>query len=103
MKKDFANQVAIITGAGQGIGLEVARALTTQGAAVVLNDINATLTERACQAITSEGGKCIGVSGDAGELKGIQNLVDSAVKQFGQLTLCIPNAGITLFDNFLNF
>lgn len=103
MKKDFENQVAIITGAGQGIGLEIARRLAEEGASVLLNDVDKSLADQACKTITNEGGKCIGIPGDAGDLKCIKLLVDTAVEKFGGLTLCIPNAGITLFDNFLNF
>lgn len=103
MNKEFENHVAIITGAGQGIGFEIARQLAAKGCPVVLNDVDKTLTDQACKTITNEGGKCFAAPGDAGDLKCIQQLVDTAVSNFGKLTLCIPNAGITLFDSFLNF
>jgi 3-oxoacyl-[acyl-carrier protein] reductase len=103
MNQDFSNHVAVITGAGQGIGLEIASTLTAQGASVILNDVDPTLTKQASEAIIKGGGKCIGVPGDAGDLNCLQHLVDAAVNHFGKLTLCIPNAGITLFDKFLNF
>jgi NAD(P)-dependent dehydrogenase (short-subunit alcohol dehydrogenase family) len=103
VNKEFENHVAIITGAGQGIGFEIARQLAAQGCPVVLNDVDKSLTDQARKVITNEGGKCVAVPGDAGDLKCIQQLVDTAVSNFGKLTLCIPNAGITLFDGFLNF
>lgn len=103
MNKEFENHVAVITGAGQGIGFEIARQLAAQGCSLVLNDVDKGLTDQACKAINDEGGKCVAVPGDAGDLKCIQQLVDTAVSNFGKLTLCIPNAGITLFDSFLNF
>lgn len=103
MKKDFENQIAIITGAGQGIGLEIARTLAAQGAKVVLNDVDAKLATQASEIILNQGGQCVAVPGDAGNLSCIQLLMDTAINKFGKLTLCIPNAGITLFSDFLNF
>ena len=101
--KDFEGHVAIVTGAGQGIGLEIARMLCSQGASVVLNDVSPSLAEQGCAKIVGERGKCIPVAGDGGDMKIIQLLVDTAVQKFGRLTLCIPNAGITLFAKFLEF
>jgi len=100
---DFNKHVAIITGSGQGIGLEIAQALATQGASIVLNDSDANLAERASSQIKRSGGKCIAVSGDCSDMKIISLMVETAVKEFGKLTLCVPNAGITLFSDFLNF
>ena len=52
----FEDQVAVVTGAAEGIGLEIARQLASQGAAVLLNDINAELAVKAAQDICTEGG-----------------------------------------------
>ena len=59
----FKDQVAVITGAGEGIGCEIARRLALQGAAVVLNDMKLELAKRAAEDIRDEGGRCIGAGG----------------------------------------
>ena len=103
LSSEFENQVAIITGAGQGIGFAIAKALAIQGCSIVLNDVSSTAAESACNKIQNEGANCIAVSGDAGDLKCIEKIIDAAVNHFGNVTICVPNAGVTLFDNFLSF
>ena len=98
----FSNHTAIITGAGQGIGFAIASALCAEGAAVVLNDVDADLAVLSAGAIRDKGGKCIAVPGDSGDMEVINKLVETAVKEFGKVTLCIPNAGITVFSGFLD-
>jgi NAD(P)-dependent dehydrogenase (short-subunit alcohol dehydrogenase family) len=99
----FQDKVAIVTGAGQGIGFEICRQLAKQGAAVILNDIDAGLAENAAAQIISENGRCIAVPGDSSDLGLIQELVDRAVADFGQLNIVIANSGITLFGDFLDY
>jgi len=99
---DFSNNVAIITGAGQGIGFEIARQLCMNGASVVLNDIDEMLASKAAERIAVHG-NCIAFAGDASDAGFIQAMVDESVKQFGKLTIAIANAGITLFGGFLEY
>ncbi len=86
---DFNGKAAIVTGAGQGIGLEICRRLVEFGANVVLNDIDAQLATDAVKGLESLEGKCISF--------------DKAVSEFGQLNIVIANAGITLFGDFLTY
>jgi NAD(P)-dependent dehydrogenase (short-subunit alcohol dehydrogenase family) len=99
----FENQVAIVTGGGQGIGFEICRQLALGGASVLLNDIDDALAASAASRITKENGSCIAVAGDAADINFIRQMVATAVKRFGKLTMAVANAGITLFGDFLTY
>jgi NAD(P)-dependent dehydrogenase (short-subunit alcohol dehydrogenase family) len=99
----FKGQVAIVTGAGQGIGFEIARLLALSGAAVILNDSVAELAETAAGKINAEGGVCLSLPGDASSVAFIKNMVDVAVQNFGQVTVAVANAGLSLYGNFFDY
>lgn len=101
--KPLDQQVAVVTGAGQGIGFEICCQLAKEGASVLLNDIEPALTDKATQMINDRYGTCYGLSGDAGDPAFIQSMVDTAVARFGRLTIAVANAGITLFGDFLTY
>jgi 3-oxoacyl-[acyl-carrier protein] reductase len=99
----FADHSVIITGAGQGIGFEIARQLALQGASVLLNDIDDKICLAAINKIRSESGNCIGMSGDAGDVSFINKMVDRAEDEFGKVDIAIANAGITLYADFFDY
>jgi glucose 1-dehydrogenase len=96
-------KVAVVTGAGQGIGLEICRRLAQAGARVILNDLDPELATGAARGITNDGGLCLAVPGNASEPAVIRQLIDTAVSEFGKLDIAIANAGITLYGDFFNY
>jgi glucose 1-dehydrogenase len=100
----FRNKVAIVTGAARGIGFEICRQLTNEGANVLLNDIDPLLAQEAVTNISRDKpGYCSALAGDSADLLFIQQMVEVAVTRYGHLDIVIANAGITLFGDFLTY
>ena len=93
--RDVLNQkVAIVTGAGQGMGAAIARLFADNGAMVVLNDIAEESVRMVTEEINSAGGKAVYIIGDVTDEKDVQKTVALAVKEFGSVHIMINNAGV---------
>ncbi|MCO6492316.1 MAG: SDR family oxidoreductase [Phaeodactylibacter sp.] len=99
----FRNKTAVVTGAGTGIGYEIARQLALSGASVLLNDIDEKLAAEAAESIRQQGGNCLPLPGDSSSLGVIGQMVKTAVREFGHLDFAVANAGITTFGSFLDY
>lgn len=99
----LSGKVAIVTGAGGGIGRAIALELAAQGAAVVVNDIGADLgghgqNSTAAQAVVAEiqsaGGRAIANTDSVSEWDNAQRIVATAIAEFGRIDIVVNNAGI---------
>jgi NAD(P)-dependent dehydrogenase (short-subunit alcohol dehydrogenase family) len=96
-------RVAIITGAGRGIGREHALLFAAEGAKVVVNDLggandgtgtDATPAEQVVAEITALGGEAIANADNVADWQGAQRMINSAIEAFGDLDILVNNAGI---------
>ena len=92
---ELQDQVAIVTGAGQGIGLACVLKLAEAGANVVCADINGEKAEQAAQAAKDLGRKALAVTADLGDVNEISRMVEETMTEFGRLDIIVNNAGVT--------
>lgn len=92
---DLSGQVAVVTGAGQGIGAAVAGALASAGAAVAVCDINEAAATTVAASITSAGGRARGFALDVSDSAQVAGLAAEVVSWSDGLSVWVNNAGIT--------
>ncbi|WP_026754796.1 SDR family NAD(P)-dependent oxidoreductase [Sediminibacter sp. Hel_I_10] len=88
------NKIALVTGAGSGIGKAIAILYAKEGAKVIVNDINEEHGNSVVDLITSEGGTAFFIKADASKEKEVKTLIQKTVEKYGRLDIACNNAGI---------
>ncbi len=94
MNPPLHEKVAIVTGAGQGIGAAIAQALAAAGARVAVNDINPDRAQRTADAILATGGTAVAIPADISNKFQCVHLVETTRAQWGQLDILVNNAAV---------
>jgi len=88
------HRVALITGAGRGIGFGIACGLSAAGASVVVQDIDLAAAQKAVEELIHAGGRAAAIGGDINDIESAARLVDQTTQKFGALHIVVNNASI---------
>ena len=94
MSSEFKNKIALITGAGQGMGKAVAFTLAQQGAHIAINDLNPTSAEETAQELQNKDINAIAVPANVTNKTDLQEMIQKTIDHFGRIDILINNAGI---------
>src|SRR6266498_2812859 len=94
MNISFQNKVALVTGAGSGMGLVTARIFAEAGAAVALSDVNENAVRSAADQLVAAGHKAIGIRCNVADEADVEAMVAQTVSTFGRLDAAFNNAGV---------
>lgn len=94
MKKLLEQQVALITGAASGIGLEIARTFAEEGAKVMIVDLNREAADAAALRLQNEGYEAVSFACDVTNEEQVKESLEQVVKIFGRLDILVNNAGL---------
>lgn len=97
----MTKKVAFITGAGRGIGREIARTLASRGMDIIVTDVNIDNANETVSIVKKEGGKAVAVYCDVTKLESVQEAVGASVAHFGKIDVLVNNAGWDKVEPFL--
>src|SRR3989344_400913 len=94
------DKIAVVTGAGKGIGRGIALVLAREGAAVVVSDIIEDDAIKVAGEIEESGGKALAIPCDVSKKDSVDSLINQSLEKFGSLDILVNNAGVYPFVSF---
>jgi len=91
---DLQGKTAVVTGAGSGIGREIAKALASSGAAVCIGDVNEVAAREVTAQIERRGGRAVASRTDVRDRGQVRAMIEETVRRFGRLDILVNNAGL---------
>jgi len=91
---NLQDKVAIITGAGRGIGKAIAVTLAREGAKIIINDVDLQSAEEVVKEIINTGQKALAFRVDVSDSKEVKQMIDSVIREFGRIDILVNNAAI---------
>jgi NAD(P)-dependent dehydrogenase (short-subunit alcohol dehydrogenase family) len=91
---DLSKRVALVTGAGQGMGVGIVRALADRGAAIAVNDLHADRAEATAEALRRGGARAVAVTFDVTDRAAVEAGVARAERELGPIDTLVNNAGV---------
>ena len=92
--EDLSGKVAIVTGAGGGMGVAIARRLASGGAKVVANDLSPEAADKTVADLQEQGHEAVAMAGDVSAIADVRRLVDATRELFGAIHVLVNNAGV---------
>ncbi len=93
---DLSEKIAVVTGAGRGIGLRIAGVMAAAGAHVVVTDLNREVCDKAAEALKSEGLRASGTAVDVSSSESVKAMVETVLSKYGKIDILVNNAGVTI-------
>lgn len=94
MDENLEGRIALVTGAGQGMGKAVAKALAARGAKVSVNDLDLDKAERTTEELQQDGAEAMTLPGDVIKADEVRRMVEDTVERFGAVHILVNNAGV---------
>jgi NAD(P)-dependent dehydrogenase (short-subunit alcohol dehydrogenase family) len=99
---DFSGKIALVTGAGRGIGKGIALRLASHGADMIVNDIILETAETTAQLVHDKGQQAMAIQADVSKSDQVNTMVDKAREHFEHIDILVNNAGISLYRPILD-